>query len=179
MNNFYVHHEKMPFVKFQNMSINSLPQSLAKPFLSSGGGWVEISENSKRFCRPPPIRWPLGLTFSTKKPGFIKKNTNLFTKIAMLFTKKDKVFFKKHKAIYQKRKLFTKYTKLFVRIARLFTKSAKLFSKMQRYLPFVCHHNLFYWRIVVDQLPKYWSQRFHGCTQYLNYIFEKTSVYLE
>ena len=34
MNNFYVHHEKMPFVKFQNMSINSLPQSLANSFLS-------------------------------------------------------------------------------------------------------------------------------------------------
>ncbi len=30
---FYVHHEKKPFVKFQNMSINRLPQSLVKPFL--------------------------------------------------------------------------------------------------------------------------------------------------
>ncbi len=33
MTKFCVHHEKMPFVKFQNKSINMLPRSLAKPFL--------------------------------------------------------------------------------------------------------------------------------------------------
>ena len=32
--NFCVHHEKMPFMKFENMPIDRAPQSLSNPFLS-------------------------------------------------------------------------------------------------------------------------------------------------